>query len=64
MRVTTLVVLFLAGTLTLASRLPAQAELRVDELAVFLNAATSPFTPSSWVPFPEFSRSSSACRLA
>lgn len=37
MRVTTLVVLLLAGTLTLASGLPVQAELRVSELAVFLN---------------------------
>jgi len=37
MRVTTLVVFLLAGTLTLASRLPAQAELRVSELAVHLN---------------------------
>ena len=37
MRVTTLVVLLLAGTLNLASRLPAEAELRVNELAVLLN---------------------------
>ncbi|MGH7334312.1 MAG: DUF4390 domain-containing protein [Candidatus Rokuibacteriota bacterium] len=37
MRVTTLVLLLLAGTLTLASGLPVQAELRVSELAVFLN---------------------------
>lgn len=37
MRVTTLVVLLLTGTLTLASRLPVQAELRVSELGVLLN---------------------------
>jgi hypothetical protein len=37
MRATTFVVLLLAGTLNLASRLPAQAELRVNELAVLLN---------------------------